>query len=331
MLGEGAFSKVQLFQHKTTKIKYAVKKMNLIQLEKLSQNKKFVLNEMSIQGRINHPNIIKLFNFYEIKKNYILILEYASKGTLFDLINSKNGLSESIAFYYFIQTLNAIYFLHLHSIIHRDLKPENLLINENNILKLCDFGWSVKLKSDKRTTFCGTVEYMAPEIIKKQQYDETIDVWSLGVLLYELITSELPFQANNLPLLCLKILKGTYSPLPYYVSKGLKDLVENLLQVDPKKRPTIKEILKYDILKKRMQVFLMEVNYKKDFSSTFIKAIKKKKKEKKKPSKFKNIKLNDDAIVKKTQSGKNFLKIEIDQKDLNQQRILTEINSKKKK
>ena len=267
MLGEGAFSKVQLYQHKTTKIKYAVKKMNLIQLEKLSQNKKFVLNEMSIQGRINHPNIIKLFNFYEIKKNYILILEYASKGTLFDLINSKNGLSESIAFYYFIQTLNAIYFLHLHSIIHRDLKPENLLINENNILKLCDFGWSVKLKSDKRTTFCGTVEYMAPEIIKKQQYDETIDVWSLGVLLYELVHSYSPFCSEDCDYRKIgnNIIQSEFE-FKEGLSEDYKDLIQKILIKDSEKRIKIEEIYQHPFITKHINTIYREIN---SFNNTY--------------------------------------------------------------
>ena len=267
MLGEGAFSKVQLYQHKTSKIKYAVKKMNLIQLEKLSQNKKFVLNEVSIQGRINHPNIIKLYNFYEIKKNCVLILEYASKGTLFDLINAKNGLSESIAFYYFIQTLNAIYFLHLHSIIHRDLKPENLLINENNILKLCDFGWSVKLKSDKRTTFCGTVEYMAPEIIKKQQYDETIDIWSLGVLLYELVHSYSPFYSEDCDYLKIgnNIIQSEFR-FKEGLFEDYKDLIQKILIKDSEQRIKIEEIYQHPFITKHINTIYREIN---SFNNTY--------------------------------------------------------------
>ena len=261
ILGEGGFSKVQLYQNKTTKIKYAVKKMNLTQLEKLSQNKKFILNEVNIQGRINHPNIIKLYNYFEIKNNCILILEYASKGTLFDLINLKNGLSERIAFYYFIQTLNAIYFLHLHSIIHRDLKPENLLINENNILKLCDFGWSVKLKNDKRTTFCGTVEYMAPEIIQKQKYDETIDVWSLGVLLYELVHSYSPFCSEDSD---YRKIGNNIIQREFEFKEGLSneyiDLINKILIKDSEKRIKIEEIYQHPFMTKHINTIYREIN-----------------------------------------------------------------------
>ena len=162
LLGDGSFSVVQLYEDKKTRIKYAVKKMNIEKVEKITKNKKLVNTEVKIHGRITHPNIIKLYNFFQVKNFCYLILEYAPNKTLFDIIRSSGGLSEIYSFYYFIQTLNAIYFLHLHSIIHRDLKPENLLINEKNIIKLCDFGWSVQLNNNKRTTFCGTVEYMAP-------------------------------------------------------------------------------------------------------------------------------------------------------------------------
>ena len=279
ILGEGAFSKVQLYQDKKTKIKYAVKKMNLAHLEKLSQNKKFVMNEVNIQGRISHPNIIKLYNFFENNKECNLILEYASKGTLYDLIISNKGLNENIAFCYFLQTLNAIYFLHLHSIIHRDLKPENLLINENNIIKLCDFGWSVKLKSNKRTTFCGTVEYMAPEIIKKQQYDETIDIWSLGVLLYELVHSYSPFYSEDSD---FKKIKNNIVQNELIFKEGLsedyKDLIKKILIKDSEKRIKIEEIYQHPFITKHINTLYKELNsISTSINSKFVKENNKKK------------------------------------------------------
>ena len=261
LLGDGSFSKVQLYIHKKTKIKYAVKKMNLIQLEKLSYSKKLIQNEINIHGRINHPNIIRLYNFYKHKNNCFLILEYASNGTLFDIIRKKSGLTESMAFYYFIQTLNAIYFLHLHSIVHRDLKPENLLINENNILKLCDFGWSVKLNSNKRTTFCGTVEYMAPEIIKKQKYDETIDIWSLGVLLFELVHSYSPFCSGDLDIKKIgnNIIKNKLK-FKGGLSDEYKDLVKKILIKDSEKRIKIEEIYQHSFMTKYINIIYLEIN-----------------------------------------------------------------------
>ena len=261
IIGEGSFSIVQLYEDKKTKIKYAVKKMNPEKIEKISKNNKLIDTEVNIHGRINHPNIIKLHNFFKHKNLCYLILEYAPDGTLFDIIRAKHGLSEIYSFYYFLQTLNAIYFLHLHSIIHRDLKPENLLINEKNIIKLCDFGWSVKLNDDKRTTFCGTVEYMAPEIIKKQKYDEAIDVWSLGVLLYELVHSYSPFYSADLDM--KKIGKNiTNNNLKFKVglSKEYKNLVQRLLIKDSSKRIKIEDIFQHPFITKYINKIYLQVN-----------------------------------------------------------------------
>ena len=261
ILGEGSFSIVQLYEDKKTKIKYAVKKMNSEKIEKISKNKKLINTEVNIHGRINHPNIIKLHNFFKIKNICYLILEYASDGTLFDIIRSKRGLSETYSFYYFLQTLNAIYFLHLHSIINRDLKPENLLINEKNIIKLCDFGWSVKLKDNKRTTFCGTVEYMAPEIIKKEKYDESIDVWSLGVLLYELVHSYSPFFSEDLDAKKIgnNITNNNNLKFKDGLSDEYKNLVESLLVKDSNKRIKIEDIFQHPFMTKYINMIYIEV------------------------------------------------------------------------
>ena len=253
LIGDGSFSKVFLFNHKKTKIKYAVKKMNISLVLNKANNKNIILNEIKIQSRICHPNIIQLYNYFKDKNNsnYFLILEYASKGTLFDYIRLKRGLDESNAFYYFIQAVNAIFFLHNNQIIHRDLKPENLLINHDNILKLCDFGWSVYLFNHKRETFCGTVEYMAPEILKNEGYDFSIDVWSLGVLLYELIHSHSPFVEkdldvgkieNNIVSKGLKFKKG--------LSIECKDLIRKLLAKNADNRIKVKDIYQHSFILK---------------------------------------------------------------------------------
>ena len=125
-------------------------------------------------------------------------MDYATNHSVFNLIKKKNGMSEIEAFKYFIDTASAVNFLHENNLVHRDLKPENLLIDENGKVKLCDFGWCVELNNGTRNTFCGTFEYMAPEIINESPYDGSIDVWSLGVLLYELIHGYSPFRAKKI-------------------------------------------------------------------------------------------------------------------------------------
>ena len=263
LVGDGSFSKVFLYQHKTSKIKYAIKKINIPSFLKKTNNKNLILEEINIQSKISHPNIIRLFNYFKDKNNInmFLILEYASKGTLFDYIHHKNGFDETEAFYFFFQAVNAIYFLHKNKIIHRDLKPENLLINHNNILKLCDFGWSVYLNNNKRVTFCGTVEYMAPEIVKNESYDYSIDVWSLGVLLYELIHSHSPFVVkdlninkieNNILSKELRFKKG--------VSLECRDLIEKLLIKDAKNRMKIGEIFTHPFILKYINMITNFIN-----------------------------------------------------------------------
>jgi serine/threonine protein kinase len=131
---------------------------------------------------------VRLYTSIEDDKYIYLILEYASKGNLFYLIRNKKTLTEDEAFYFFIQTCAGIYFLHKNGFIHRDIKPENLLLGEDNILKICDFGWCVHADDrTERSTFCGTLEYMAPEMIQNLPHNHTLDVWCLGILLYELV------------------------------------------------------------------------------------------------------------------------------------------------
>lgn len=123
------------------------------------------MKEVEIHKRLHHENIVRLYNYFEDKKYLYLILEYAPKGSLFTLIRKKKFLSEDEAFFFFIQSCAGIYFLHSNGLIHRDIKPENMLIGTNHQLKICDFGWCVAFDNRPRDTFCGTLEYMAPEMI----------------------------------------------------------------------------------------------------------------------------------------------------------------------
>ena len=124
-------------------------------------------------------------------------MDYAKNQTVFNLIKKNDGMREKVAFKYFIDTVAAINYLHENNMVHRDLKPENLLIDDEGNVKLCDFGWCVELNDKDRSTFCGTYEYMAPEIINESPYSSGIDIWSLGVLLYELIHGYSPFRAKK--------------------------------------------------------------------------------------------------------------------------------------
>lgn len=149
---------------------------------------------------------MRLYTSLEDDRFIYLILEYVKQGNLFFIIRKKGMLSEAEAFYFFIQAVAGIYFLHKHGFIHRDLKPENLLVAQDNVLKICDFGWCVEATTEKsqentiieqRNTFCGTLEYMAPEMITNKPHNHQIDVWSLGILLYELVHGRAPFRGSQ--------------------------------------------------------------------------------------------------------------------------------------
>ena len=199
-------------------------------------------------------------------------MEYAPNGNLYNLITKeKTGFNEYKAFEYFIQVVNAVYYLHNNNIIHRDIKPENILIGEDNKIKLCDFGWAKELSLENRSTFCGTVEYMAPEIFGSENYDYGVDIWSLGILLYELLYGHSPFKANNTKnvILNIKSHELTYDDTNKTVSKSCKDLIQKLLNNNPQKRYKIKDILEHPFVKKYQEKYVY--SFKKKSSQNLIK------------------------------------------------------------
>lgn len=164
---------------------------------KTPKMKETLEREIEIHKKLKHVNIVRLYANLEDERFIYLVLEYVKQGNLFFMIKREGCFSEEKAFYFFIQTVAGIYFLHKNGFIHRDLKPENLLINEENVLKICDFGWTVEsemtvdedgmMYEEQRNTFCGTLEYMAPEMLNQRHHNHQLDVWALGILLFELV------------------------------------------------------------------------------------------------------------------------------------------------
>lgn len=242
-LGSGAFGHVYLVVNNFTKKKYALKVINKRKLLQTYGNCELVYNEIEIHSKLKHPNIIRLYNTSENDEEINILLEYAEHGSLFNLIQKENGFPESKAYEYFIQIVNAVYFLHQNNIIHRDIKPENILIGENNELKLCDFGWAKVLTMENRHTFCGTMEYMAPEIVGSEKYDFGVDTWSLGILLYELLMGHSPFRAKKDKNIMLKIKLHDLSLDKNKLSTECINLISGLLDPNPLNRLKIKDIL----------------------------------------------------------------------------------------
>ena len=276
MLGQGAFSTIYLYKNKITQKLFAVKhiyKNKILETIKSLNNFK----EIEIHKKLIHDNIIRLYTSRETKDNYDLLLEYAPKGNIFQLILQKQNFSEIECFSYFIQIVNAIYFLHEKNIIHRDIKPENILIFEKNKIKLCDFGWSNYNNINNRTSFCGAFEYMSPEMINGESYNKSIDIWSLGILLYEMYFGFPPFRANpqsndKTNEIFNNILNKKISfDCGKKIDKNMKNLILKMLEKNNKKRFCIKDILMHNWVKKFEYVLFgnvdINIDNKKDISN----------------------------------------------------------------
>mgnify|MGYP002623920120 CR=1 FL=1 len=252
-IGKGSFGKVYLaFNHKNKK-EYAIKHMEKDNLLKYLSCLDPIYAEIDIQSRINHPNIIKLLYVKETENTFDLVMDYAKYGTLFEYVVRHKGLKEEIAFKFFIQIANAIKFLHDNDIIHRDIKPENILLFENDVVKLCDFGWSIRC-IDKLPggSFSGTVEYMAPELINNLDYGKEIDMWMLGIFLYELMHGFSPFRPQKKKFEEKEVIDNIMNhKIIFYIpaSEECKDLIVSLLEINFRKRYTIEDVFNSKFVK----------------------------------------------------------------------------------
>ena len=255
-IGKGTFSTIYLYENKQTKKKYALKQIYKDKIIESTNSLNIAYKEIDIHSRFIHNNIIRLYSYEENETNFNLLLEYAPNGNLFQLIQKKKSLSENECFAYFIQTIDAIFFLHENNIIHRDIKPENLLLCNKTLIKLCDFGWSTELEIANRTTFCGTLEYMAPEIIKEEPYEKSVDIWALGILLFEMYYGYSPFKASgNLDDGTKEVLSNILNnsivfPKEKEIDNDMKSLILSMIEKKGKKRISIKEIFEHPWVKK---------------------------------------------------------------------------------
>jgi NIMA (never in mitosis gene a)-related kinase len=214
------------------------------------EERKETLMESKILEKLDHPNIIKFKEVFIAKKPRFtlnIVTDYADGGDLQSRVKAQKSkyFSEIQILDWFTQICLAIKHIHDKKILHRDLKSQNIFLTENGMVKLGDFGIAKCLECtwQKAMTVVGTPYYLSPEIVQNKPYSFKSDVWSLGILLYEMMALKMPFDANSLPMLSLKIMKGSYNPPPHVYTKDLRNLVAALLVVDPNKRPSINDIL----------------------------------------------------------------------------------------
>ena len=251
-LGEGGYGQVYLVRHKKMNLLRAMKVISV----KSKTSEKKTDEEIELLKQLDHPNIVKLFEYFSDDDKYYLITEYCKGGDLFDLIKKKRTFSELSASYIMFQIFRALIYCHnTHHLVHRDIKPENIVVfRKNNAtddlydVKLIDFGISkifnkVEKKNDNK--IIGSLKYMAPEVFEGK-YDEKCDIWSCGVILYILVMEEYPFNGKDDKEIIKKIKKGKYSFPDDFIEKSsneLRELIAKCLTLDPSKRISAKDAL----------------------------------------------------------------------------------------
>ncbi|XP_022804611.1 calcium/calmodulin-dependent protein kinase type 1-like isoform X1 [Stylophora pistillata] len=249
VLGTGAFSEVVRAEEKATGNLYAVK---CITKRKLSGKEEAVENEIAILKKVNHPNIIRLWEIFDNKTHLYLVMDLVQGGELFDRIVEKGSYTEQDASDLIKQILEAVDYLHSQGIVHRDLKPENLLYfspEDNSKIMISDFGLSKTEEDDSMmATACGTPGYVAPEVLKQKPYGKAVDCWAVGVICYILLCGYPPFYDESDANLFGQIMRGDYEfDSPYWddISDSAKNFITYLLQIDPKKRYTCRQALNH--------------------------------------------------------------------------------------
>ena len=250
-LGHGSYGTVYLVKHKQLHRYFAMKVIRKSHKNKSEEEN--LMNEINILRKMDHPNILKMTDFYNQKKEYDIITEYCQEGELFNEIKTYAPFNETITGYYMKQILKAVCYCHGMNIVHRDLKPENILIvkrmkNGCHPIKIIDFGTAkIFSKEKKETLLIGSAYYIAPEVLDRN-YTEKCDLWSCGVIMYILLTGRPPFGGNTDMEIMQRIKSGKFDLTKYpwgIISKEAKDLIKDLLQLNPGQRLSAEKALKH--------------------------------------------------------------------------------------
>lgn len=248
-LGSGGFADVMLCFHRPTKTQRAVKIVHKVGLSDSQRSQSSLLKEFDILRNLDHPNILRCYEIFEDSRCYYISTEYCPGGDLFTEISKMKKFSESQAADIMYQILSALVYCHERGIIHRDLKPENILLLEKGdllSLKVADFGSSVLTTNNRKVAGCfGSAYYLAPEVINNL-YDEKCDIWSLGIIMYILLTGKAPYPGKNCEAIIASIQAQPFIVTPaktQLISSHAEELLKHLLKIKPTKRCSAKSAI----------------------------------------------------------------------------------------
>nr|4PDP_A Chain A, Serine/threonine-protein kinase RAD53 [Saccharomyces cerevisiae]4PDP_B Chain B, Serine/threonine-protein kinase RAD53 [Saccharomyces cerevisiae]4PDS_A Chain A, Serine/threonine-protein kinase RAD53 [Saccharomyces cerevisiae]4PDS_B Chain B, Serine/threonine-protein kinase RAD53 [Saccharomyces cerevisiae] len=265
VVGQGAFATVKKAIERTTGKTFSVK---IISKRKVIGNMDGVTRELEVLQKLNHPRIVRLKGFYEDTESYYMVMEFVSGGDLMDFVAAHGAVGEDAGREISRQILTAIKYIHSMGISHRDLKPDNILIEQDDpvLVKITAFGLAkVQGNGSFMKTFCGTLAYVAPEVIRgkdtsvspdeyeeRNEYSSLVDMWSMGCLVYVILTGHLPFSGSTQDQLYKQIGRGSYHEGPlkdFRISEEARDFIDSLLQVDPNNRSTAAKALNHPWIK----------------------------------------------------------------------------------
>ncbi|KAK0673833.1 putative camp-dependent protein kinase [Cercophora samala] len=233
-LGTGSFGRVHLVQSRHNQRYYAVKVLKKQQVVKMKQVE-HTNDERKMLSEVKHPFLITLWGTFQDSKNLYMVMDFVEGGELFSLLRKSGRFPNPVAKFYAAEVTLALEYLHARNIIYRDLKPENLLLDRHGHIKITDFGFAKRVP-DKTWTLCGTPDYLAPEVVSNKGYNKSVDWWSLGILIYEMLCGYTPFWDSGSPMKIYEnILKGRIK-YPAYLNPDAQDLLERLITPDLSKR-----------------------------------------------------------------------------------------------
>lgn len=253
-IGSGSFSVV--WQMKDTATGQIVVGKFMDPSKMTEKNRNFALNEAHNASKITHPNVIQFIERIDRGDKLLLVFEYADAGDLYAQVNARaphRHFKEAEIMLIFTQLCLALNQLHRRKMLHRDIKTPNVFLTTTGLIKLGDFGFSREYDStvsgDVGSTFCGTPYYLAPELWNQAPYSKKADMWSLGIVLYELMALRKPFSGSSMRDLVSNVMTGQFDPLPEIYTPELRQLCVDLLSADPKRRPSIDQVFNRDVLR----------------------------------------------------------------------------------